>query len=114
MPGFAGADVDERHKPPVRLADRPRQTVQGGGREDEMHVVGHQAADPARHGVEPALPGQKVAVERVVARLRKQRLPPVAALRYMIGNVGDDDAGETRHQAIISGSGILVMHIMSP
>ena len=79
-----------------------------------MYVVGHQAIGPARHGVEPASLGQQVAVQRLVARLRKQRLPPVAALRYMIGNVGDDDAGETRHQAIISGSGILVMHIMSP
>jgi hypothetical protein len=42
-------------------------------------------------------------IERVVGRLRKQRLPPVAALRHMMGNVGNDDAAETRHEAGISG-----------
>ena len=52
---------------------------------------------PARHIMMPQPLGKQIAVERIVPRLRKDRHAPVAALRDMMRNTGDDDAGEARH-----------------
>jgi hypothetical protein len=39
--------------------------------------------------------GEQIAVERAVERLEEHGLAPVAALRHMVREVGNDDASET-------------------
>ena len=104
MAGRAGAGVDERGEAPMRFPHRPRQRVGVGGDQNELNVVGHQAIGPAGDPVGAAALGEKIAIEGVIARLGEQRLPAIAALRHVMGQAGNGDAGETRHQASISGA----------
>jgi hypothetical protein len=50
----------------------------------------------------------------MVARFREKRLPPIAALRQAMGNVGNDDAGRAGDAAIDNEPGDQAMRIMSP
>ena len=59
-----------------------------------MNVVGREAISPAGNAVEPASLRQKIAIKRIIARHREQRLAPIAALGDVVGDVRDDDAGE--------------------
>ena len=98
----------------MRLTDRPRQGGGVGGRKDEMDVVGHQAIGPAGDAVGSAALGEQIAIESVIARLGEQRLATVAPLRDVMRQAGDDNAGETRHSAIIARRQYLTMCILSP
>lgn len=69
-----------------------------------MHVVGHEAVGPDGHAGLARLLGQQIAVDFVIAILEKDGLLPVAALRYMVGQTWDDEAGEARHPANIAGT----------
>jgi hypothetical protein len=77
--------VGEGGEAPVRLANRLGESVGGGGNEDQMNMVGRQAIGPAGDGVGAAPPGHQIAIERVVARVDEQRLPPIAALGDVVG-----------------------------
>ena len=106
--------VGEGGEAPVRLADRLGQPIGAGGNEDQMNMVGHQAIGPAGHAIGAATLGHQIAIERVVARLDEQRLPPIAALGDVVGKVGDDDAGQTGHWSIIPLSDNYAIDMASP
>ena len=65
-----------------------------------MDVIGHQAIGPHFGLRSLCRSGEKIEVERVIAVLKERALAPVAALRDVVGNAGDDDAGQTGHAAI--------------
>ena len=79
----------------ARCERRGRQSR--GRRMVEVHLVWHQAIDPAGDAVSPEALGHQVAVEGLVIRAVKQTQAPVAALRHMMLYIGNGDAGEGRH-----------------
>ena len=79
-----------------------------------MRSIRPQTIGPAGNVVARAGLGKKIAIKGVVAGLRQQLLPAVAALRDVMRDIGNDDAGKTRHGAAEHGSGDHAMGIMSP
>src|SRR3984957_3211636 len=114
IPGDARAGVDEGGIAPMRLAVRARQPFKRRWRQNEMDVIGQQAIGPAGDAVLLASLGEQIAIQRIIAGLREQLLAPVAALRDVMGNVGNDNAGKTGHGAAQHGSRDSAMCIMSP
>ena len=80
MAGCAGARVHERGEAPMRLPHRPRKSVRVRGGQDEMNVVGHEAAGPAGDAAGATALGEQVAIEGIIARLGEQRLSTIAPL----------------------------------
>jgi len=80
--------ITEGGVPPVRLADRPRETVRRPRRENQMDVVRHQAIGPDLHRRLAAALAQEVAIELVVRRLEEHRLAAVAALGHVMREAG--------------------------
>ena len=78
----------------MRAAQRQRQPVLVGGREDQMDVVGHLAIGRDFDAEAPARLSEPVAIERIVVGFEKYPLAAIAALRDMMGNVRDDDASD--------------------
>ena len=62
-------------------------------------MVGHQAISPHRDARLAAALSQQIAVERVVGIAEEPARAAVAALRGVVRQAGDDDAGETGHAA---------------
>jgi hypothetical protein len=89
--------VDEARIAPVCLAERERQSVLGRRHQNEVNMVGHEAIGPHRDAGLGGAFGKQVAIQRIVAVLEEDLLPPIATLRDMAGMVGHDNAGETGH-----------------
>ena len=79
-----------------------------------MDVIGQQAIGPAGDAIPLASLGEQIAIQRIIVGFREHLLPTVAALRDVMGNVGDDYAGKTSHGATQHESRDLAMCIMSP
>jgi hypothetical protein len=62
-----------------------------------VDMAGVTATDPDLDAGRPAGSGQKVTVEGVVLVAEKGLRPPVAALGHVVGQAGDDNAGQTSH-----------------
>lgn len=60
-------------------------------------MVGHQAIAPQLRRRLGRRLGHEVAVERIVAVLEENRRAPVATLRHVIGNAGQNEPGKTGH-----------------
>ena len=78
-----------------------------------MRSIRPQTIGPAGNVVARAGLGKKIAIKGVVAGLRQQLLPAVAALRDAVRDIGNDDAGKTRHGATEQGSEVYTMSITS-
>ena len=76
---------------------RAARAVRVGGHEDRMNVVGHQAPGPDLDPGRPALAAEDVAVKGVILVLEKRPLSTIAALRHVMWDTGNDDAGEAGH-----------------
>jgi hypothetical protein len=83
---------------PMRLAERRAQAVRIGRRQDQMHVVGHQAVGPHRDARRPAALRQQRAICGVVVVVEEDLLAPVAALRHMMRDAGCDDPRQACHE----------------
>src|SRR5712691_11449449 len=105
MPGQPQPRVDDRSVAPMRLAERPPQRFYAIGDENEVDVLGHQAIGPDRDAVLAALARHEIAIELVVAVAKEHPLAPVAALRHMMGQAGDDEAGDAGHGEASSDQG---------
>jgi hypothetical protein len=97
MPGNAQARVDDAAITAVRFADGARQPVWPIGNEDQMDVVGHQALAPHRHAMFSAFHGQEIAIKLVIGVAEENRLAAIAALRDMMRQSGNDEAGDAGH-----------------
>ena len=73
------------------------QTILVFGNQNSMNVVWHQAISPTRNPRRFATGGQKIPEGDVVCIIKKNLLPPIAALRDVMRKTGDDEAGDTGH-----------------
>jgi len=85
------ARVDDRAIAPMRLAERPPEPLAGGGDEDQVDMVGHQAMAPDLDPVLARLLGEQVTVEFMVGVREEHGLAPIAALGDMMRQAGDDE-----------------------
>jgi len=97
MTGLARPGVHEARIEPVRARQRQSEPSGVGGREDQMHVVGHQAIGPDLDAEFGAGRGEPIAIEGVVLVAEENALAAVASLRDMMRRAGKDDAGDARH-----------------
>ena len=81
----------------VQLGERAAQAVGIGRRQDQMHMVRHQAPRPDADIGGAAMLDQQVVVERVVLGREEHFGPPVAALRDVVRQTGNDNASEASH-----------------
>jgi hypothetical protein len=80
-----------------------------------MDVIGHQAIGPTFHAICLAALGHEIKVKRIVLIAQEKRLPPVAALRNMVREIGNRDAREPSHGLGLYGiNRIYAIGIMSP
>ena len=77
------------------IEERPPQPVLVARHRDDVHVVGHQAIGPDRHPRSRRRVGQQVEVEFVVAVLEEHLLAAIAALRHVVLDARQDEAGKT-------------------
>ncbi len=104
----------------MRLADQSRKTrgrVGGLGlrrRQQQVDVVRQQAIGRADDAVKLQPLSDKIAIQRVIRRLGKDRHLTIAVLGDVMGNVGQDDAGEASHDASCHDAYYRAIGIMSP
>ena len=88
----------------MHLTDRTREPIGRVRHQHEVDVVGHQAIGPyLDRGLAAAL-GQEIAIEGVVGRFEEDLLAPIAALRHMMGNAGNNNAANARHKFMVAQS----------
>jgi hypothetical protein len=78
---------------PVDQGERAPQAVRIGRVDDEMDVIGHQHPSPDFHAGLAAMPAEEIAVKRVVGVAEKRPRSAIAALRDVVRQSGNDDAG---------------------
>ena len=88
--------------PPMRLRQRPSQTVRVGGVQDQMDVIGRQNPGPDLHTRLAAMRAQKLFVESVVLVPKKRPRAAIAPLCDMMGKARSHGARETSHANKIS------------
>ncbi len=74
-------------------------------RRDQVDVIWHQHLGPEADHRRLAMPGQQIQIEVIVEVTDKCLYTPVAALRDMVGNAGDDSARQTSHGPIYFAAG---------
>ena len=79
-----------------------------------MRVTGHHAIGPARDTKTATGFGEPFAIERVVAGLEEYLLAPVAPLGDVMGQAGNDDAGDAGHERELTQAGNKVNTGVSP
>ena len=79
------------------------QAVPVPGRQDQVHMVGHQAPSPDLDPGGAAFAAQQVAIERVILLGKEGLLPAVAALGHVMRTAGHDDPGEACHARSVAG-----------
>ena len=103
MAGPASTCVDEVGIAAMGFAHGATEVAGSRRRENEMHMVGHQAVGPNRYLRLRGLLGQQIQIDFLVAVLKEDRLAPVAALRDMMRKSRNHDPRETCHEARIAG-----------
>lgn len=106
MPQVAGpavASFDARRIAPVRVGDCGAQAVLVIRRDNQMHMVQHQALRPDLRPGFPDRCAQQIEVGLMVAVVEKHLAAPVATLRDMMWQAGSNKAGDARHGAMLRG-----------
>ena len=83
----------------MHVAEGAAQPVLVARGRDDVHVVGHQAIGPDLHPCLARGIGQQVQIQLIVAILEEGLLAAVAALRHVVRDAGQHDAGEAGHGA---------------
>jgi len=87
VPGIAA--MHRRH--------HPTQSLDGGWRQDQMHMVGHQHPRPHLDTVNLGLGAEQITIEAVVVIAEEGLRPTVAALGDVVRNVRKHCAGHACH-----------------
>jgi hypothetical protein len=78
----------------VELTERPRKAIRVGRHQHDVHMVRHQAIRP-NLGLRPlGGGGEQIEIKRIIAILEERPLPVIPALRHMMRQAGNDDAGQ--------------------
>lgn len=91
------AEIDAPAVAPVRLRQRGAQPVLARGHEDEVDMIVHQAPGEAARALSRASGGEQREIFATVVIGKEDGQAAIAALRDVVGDVGDDDAGESCH-----------------
>jgi hypothetical protein len=91
------ARVDEVRVTAMRFSDRKCQTDLILRNENKMDVIGHQTVRPDLHIGLCGGPRQVVEIDEMIAAFEEDRLAAISALRHMVRQVRNNNAGETRH-----------------
>ena len=89
-------EIDRKRVFPIRDCHRFGQTAFGFRDSDQMNMVRHQTINPEN---EPRLVSvflEKFEIINSIFVMKKDRLATIPPLNDMMGNTGDDDAGDTR------------------
>jgi len=78
------------------------QSFAGPGNDDQVHVIRHQAVTQQREAVQYAIVPEELEVSAAVRVIGQNYLPGIPPLRNMMGNVSNDDAGQSSHAQKIS------------
>src|SRR6202789_3988122 len=97
MAGLARPGVDEARIEPMRARQRQSEPGGVGGRENQMHMVGHQTISPNLDVEFGAGFGEPISIERVVVVAEENTLASVASLRDMMRRARENDACDARH-----------------
>ncbi len=111
----AFAEIDPAAITAVRLTQRRAQTIGALRRQDQVDVIVHQTPGKADSPLRRARFRQQREVSGAVLIAEKHWQPPIAPLRDMVRDLGNDDAGESGHDGGDSGrSGGGLISIVSP
>ena len=94
--------MDARGIAGVKRGEYAADAVRIGRDKDEVNVVGHQHPPPYLHPFGPASLAERVGIEGVVLVTEKGLRPPIAALGDMVGEAGDNKAGQAGHVSMLS------------
>jgi len=97
MAAAALARMDMAGIAAVELGERPPEPVGVARAEDEVDMVRHQHPGPDLDLSRAAGYRQEIAIERIVGIAEEGLRPPVATLRHVMRQAGDDETGEARH-----------------
>jgi metallophosphoesterase superfamily enzyme len=75
------------------------------GHEDHVDVIGHQHPAPHFDARRRRMNLQQRLVQAEVGRRKESLLPTIAALRHMMRNAGNDEAGEAGHIGWLASGG---------
>jgi hypothetical protein len=105
------AKIDSSGVAPVRFTERRAQPVGACRHQDQVDVVVHQAPGEAAGRTGGESRGEQRQIRGPVLVAEEDRQAAVAALRDMMRDIGNDDAGETGHG--IDGSGVARLRLFS-
>ena len=94
MTGALAPRVNDTGIAAMHARERAAQPVAIARRQNEMHVVGHQAPGPHGDIGGVAMLGEQIAVERIIVVAEESARAAVAALGDVVRMTGDNDAGE--------------------
>lgn len=98
MPGHPQARVDVAGVVPVHMPKCPAQRISITRHGNDMHMVGHQPVGPYFDTMPLSRLRQQIEIQRIIALLEKRPLSPVATLRDMVRNAGQNDAGKAGYR----------------
>ena len=102
MAGHPQAGVDVSGMAPMGIGKGAAQPVLIAGHDDDVTMIGHQTMGPDL-GPGPARRlAQQIATEGLVAVFKEGPGAPVAALGHVMGQTGNDEAGQACHWRCIA------------
>ena len=103
--GVIPADIDAAAGAPVRLRQRGAWALRARGHEDEVDMIVHQAPGEATRALRGAGGGEEREIFDAVVVAEEHWQTAIATLGDVVGDVGDDDAGESGHGGSVMGRG---------
>jgi hypothetical protein len=97
MPRHPHPCVDIAGIVPVDMAKRARQPILIARHGNDVNVVGHKAIGPDRDAMAGAGISLQIEIEHIIPILEEGPLAPVSPLRHMMRDIGNDHAGQARH-----------------
>ena len=85
----------------MSVRQRGPERYRGRRDQDKVNVVGHQAPGQATNTLAPARFRDQVAVGRIILAREEDFLAAIAALRDVMGDIGNDDARKAGHASLL-------------
>jgi hypothetical protein len=82
----------------VRLLERLRERPKGVRNSNQMHMIRHQAVSQQGKAIKLGVLAQQLKIGDAIVVAGEDDLSGIAALRNMMGNIDDHDAGQPSHR----------------
>jgi ABC-type polysaccharide/polyol phosphate transport system ATPase subunit len=87
----------------MSLLERLRQRHRRVGNHDAVQRIGHEAVTPQGQTIKLRLLSQQRQVGKAIGIVGENNLSGISPLRNLMGNIRDDDAGESSHNSKYAG-----------